>query len=118
MEEKPVRKTDRAAVASLCLGLLAFLSSFLFFYMVGWISSITEYFPWQLEILFNFAQKNLEILILLSSLIALAALATGINAGGGAKGRNRMAWAGILLGVLSYLGGFPMLYIMLKLTYP
>jgi len=113
MEEKHVHKTSWLAVASLSLGLLAFLSSYLFIYMAAWVSATIKYFPWQLDILLSYFPQVQNTMIIISSLIGLAALLTGIPAVGRVKGKSPMGVAGIILGALAILGGYPLLLLVL-----
>jgi hypothetical protein len=53
-----------------------------------------------------------------STLIGLAAMEAGIVAMNRARVKSRMGLAGILLGVLAFLGGFPLLFILSKIFIP
>jgi hypothetical protein len=89
MEEQPVRKTDRLAVISLCLGILGFITSFPF-----WIVLWTVYERVDLWLLYP---------CMISPVFGVVALSTGVDSKKRTIGKNGIAIAGIVLGSLTLL---------------
>jgi hypothetical protein len=105
LEEKPIQKSNGLAVGSLCMGILGFITSILFL--------------WILESFFvpNLSDSLLPEWLLLvlgwpvsSSLIGLIGISLGIISLKKTTVSNRIAKAGIIFGVLALLGGFPLIW--------
>ena len=105
MEEKPVRRSNWMAVASLCLGILGFMTSLLLYILFeNWL--IPGFDP------FSFLPDWYVTLInsiWFSSLAGLTGLILGIISYRRTTVSRRIARAGIILCILAILGGLPSL---------